>query len=91
MKLETIVTLEDGAKYYLADETVHEDKKYFLANKLDENDDLTDKSVIFEELTQNGEVFVDEVTNDKLINYLAAIFTANFIEAVDEYDPDEEE
>ena len=84
MKLETIVTLEDNGRYYIADETVLEGKKYFLANILNENDDLSDKSVIFEEIIRDEEVFVDEVKDDKLASYLATIFTANFIEKVDE-------
>jgi len=84
MKVETIMTLQNDDRYYLVDETVQDGKKYFLANKLDKADEMTDKSSIFEEIIKEGVVFIDEVKDIKLANYIAAIFTAKFIENIDE-------
>jgi len=84
MNIETIVTLEDNERYYLVDETVVQGTKYFLANMLDDKDNLTDKSVIFEEKKEGDDIFVDVVKEQKLFNYITALFTASFIEKVNE-------
>ena len=91
MKLEHIVTLENQDRYYIAAETTQEGKKYFLANKLDDNDDMTDSSLIFEEMVQGEDIYVDEVKDEKLISYLTVIFTSDFIETVEDFEYSEED
>jgi len=84
MTLETIVTLEDGERYYLADETVQNGIKYFLANKLDGEDNLTEESFIFQETVDGADTYLDLVEDETVSNYIAAVFTANFVSEVDE-------
>ena len=84
MRLETIVTLEDGYRYYLTDETVQNGIKYFLANRLDDNNELTEDSFIFEETIKDGDSYLYVVTDQQMVNYITAVFTANFISKVEE-------
>ena len=84
MKLDTIVKLDDDRKYYILDETIQNDKKYFLATKLDEKDEMTDISVIFEEKKINEEIFLKEVTNQDILKYIMSVFTTTLIKEIDE-------
>ena len=47
MEIGNMVQLENNNKYYLVDETVQNDIKYFLANKLDDKEKITADAVIF--------------------------------------------
>ncbi len=84
MKLDTIVTLEGNEKYYLADETVQNGIKYFLANKLDENEEITTEACIFEEIKDGEDFYLDEVTDAEKMKYLTAVFTSNLINDIEE-------
>ena len=84
MHLDTIVTLEGNERFYLADETVQNDVKYFLANKLDDKDELTIDSCIFEEVVEGEDFYLDQVTDEAKIKYLTAVFTSNLISDMEE-------
>lgn len=84
MKLDTVVTLEGNEKYYLADETIQNDVKYFLANKLDEKDGISTEACIFEEIKDGDDFYLDEVTDVDKVKYLTAVFTSNLISDIDE-------
>lgn len=84
MKTDTVVTLDDNIKYYLSDETVYEDNKYFLATRLDEEDDMTEDSYIFKEFKEGDRFRLEQVVDEKTYNYIAAVFTTNFISLVEE-------
>ena len=84
MELDTIVTLEGNEKYYLADETIQNDVKYFLANKLDDNEEVTTESCIFEEIKEGEDIYLDEVLDVTKIKYLTTVFTSNLISDLEE-------
>ena len=84
MQVGMIVTLDGKTKYFLADETVQAGIKYFLANKLDEKENLTENSDILKETKNGDDTFLNSVEDKELFSYLSAVFTANLIEKVDE-------
>ena len=84
MDLDSIVTLEGNENYYLADMTIQSDIKYFLANKLDENNEATIHSCIFEEIKEDDDFYLEEVIDVDKIKYLTAVFTSNLISNLDE-------
>ncbi|MDD4187553.1 MAG: hypothetical protein PHX04_02145 [Bacilli bacterium] len=90
MEIDTIVTLEEKEKYYLADMTIQNDVKYFLANKLDDNEDLMKESCIFEEVLDGDDIYLDEVLDINKIKYLTTIFTSNLISDLEDEAGDEE-
>ena len=54
MSVDTIVTLGRDRRYYLVDETVQDNKKYFLGTKLNNEDLPTTESEIFEEFKDDN-------------------------------------
>ncbi|MDD2409522.1 MAG: hypothetical protein PHD03_02240 [Bacilli bacterium] len=83
MKLDTIVELEGNKKYYILDETIQNDKKYFLATKLDENEEMTDESIIFEENKVGEDFFLKEVTEESTAKYILSVFTTTLINEIE--------
>ena len=83
MKIDTVVTLDGQDKYYLADEYIENGIKFFIANKLDENSELTDETCIFSEETDETGVYLDEVDDEEVKERLLAIFASNFVAEVD--------
>jgi hypothetical protein len=84
MKVDTIVTLDNNERYYLTDETEQNESKYFIGSKVDSENNLLLDSNIFEEKQENDKYYLEEVKDKDLFNYLAAIFTANLTEIVDD-------
>lgn len=81
-----IITLDDdpNERYMLCDETIQNNVKYYLATKVDENDTPLLESIIFEEIIENNERYMEIVTDEEKYNSLAAIFISNFNTQVDE-------
>ncbi len=84
MKIDTIIKLENNKKYHLIDETIQDDIKYFLANELDENENITDKSVIFKETIQDGHSHLKEVQDEKIGKFILSVFTTTLINELEE-------
>ncbi len=83
MKTDTVITLDGIDRYYLADETIQNGIKYFLATKVDEENDLTTESCIFEEIIQDEKPYVREVNDEHIIKYITAVFTTNIVSDVE--------
>lgn len=84
MMLDTIVELEGNKKYYIIDETLQNDKKYFLATKLDENEEMTSESTIFVENIVGEDTYLQEVNDDEIKKYILSVFTTTLINEIDE-------
>ena len=84
MKVDTIVEMENGENFYIADETVQNGVKYYLANKGDENDEPTTDTKIFKETLDGNDIYLDVVKDESELNYLGAIFLANFSNDLEE-------
>ena len=94
MEKDTTVTLDGKERWYLSDETEQNGIKYFLALKMDENDEptlklnedgeLSEESRIFQEKVEGEKTYLVEVTDSEKLKYLVAIFITNFSTMVDE-------
>ena len=84
MTSNMIVTLEEKEKYFLVYETIYNNIKYFMANKLDEKDEPTGESIILEEIKCEDGIYLDSISNEKTLNFLSTYFTAGFIKEVEE-------
>ena len=84
MSVDTIVTLGRDRRYYLGDETVQDNKKYFLGTKLNNEDLPTTESEIFEEFKDDNGTYLTPVIDDEKLNSLAAIFLAKFKKLLEE-------
>ena len=71
MNINTIITLINNEKYYLLEKVQYNNKTYFLASKM-ENDNLSIRdSIILEMLDEDN---VSKVTDEHLIYELLKIF-----------------
>ena len=84
MKLDTIVELDDKQKYYVVDETFQNNKKYFLTTRLDQEENITTDSIIFEENKIDNEIYLKEVKDKKIYKYILSIFTSSLIKEIEE-------
>ena len=73
MNVDEIITLDDNKEYILLSKTVHNNDKYFLAVEA-VKDKPTNNYVIFKEINENGEFFVEEIVDKTLIDTLVDIF-----------------
>ncbi len=68
IKVNTIITLENGEKYVVLNETMYQNNKYYLVMGMDENKEVIQSKVaIFEQVKINEDVYVEKVNDSKLI------------------------
>lgn len=67
-----ILELTDNDKYYILRQALYKGTTYYLAIKIAEDgEDFTDKILFFEKIDRDGETFVKEVTDPKILEVLA--------------------
>jgi len=84
MTSNMIITLEGNERHYLVYETIYNNKRYFMTNKLDENNDPIGESAILEEIKYGEDFHLEEVHDSATLNFLSTYFTAGFIKEVEE-------
>lgn len=84
MNVDTIVTLGQNRRYYLVDETIQNNIKYFLGTKLSEEDLPTSESEIFEEFVEDGKTYLTPVIDEEKLTSLVAIFLTKFKKLLEE-------
>ena len=68
IKVNTIITLENGEKYVVLNETMYQNNKYYLVMGMDDNKEVIQSKVaIFEQVKINEDVYVEKVNDSKLI------------------------
>lgn len=82
MEEVTIVTLEENERYALVDKTEQNGKVYYLATEVDKDNAPLEHSVIFEEIIEDGEKYLEEVEDQEVLDRLGAVFIINFNELV---------
>lgn len=70
-----IITLEDNLEYGLLLEAIIDDKSYFLAVKLDENEQATDVFKVLKEIKENDDTLVEEETDPLILNKVLEQYT----------------
>ena len=78
---DKIIKLDDDTKYLILDETEIDNKSYYYALCLDDNEEKMDSYLFFEE---NNKMLIP-VINDKLRDMLMTTFTINYIDKVYDY------
>ena len=76
MKLEinTIISLENGEKYVVLNETTYEDNKYFMVMGIDEDKQIIPTKVaIFKEVVEGIDIYIVKVKDQKLMAKLTEI------------------
>ena len=77
LKVNTIISLDDGEQYVLLSTVEYEEAAYFLAMGVDEKKDVIPSRVaILEEILEDDEVYVEPVTDPELVIYLTPLLKA---------------
>ena len=72
--LNKTLTLSNNEKWYICDETNQNGDIYYLAVKLDENNEVGDESKIYKRAQKDNRVFLDDKIDENTFKYLTAIF-----------------
>ena len=71
LSINTIITLENGEKFVVLNETMYEGTKYFMVMGIDENKQIIpDKVAILKEVVEGLETFVVKVSDPELMTKL---------------------
>ena len=77
LKINTIISLEDGQRYVLLSRVEYDGAVYFLSMGVDEEKEIIPSRVaILEEITEGGDIYVEPVTDPELVIYLTPVLKA---------------
>lgn len=76
--VDKIITFSNQKKYLILDETIIDDKKYYLSMRI-ENDEPTNKYLYFEEIDKDN---LKPVIDENMKDILLTSFTINYIDKV---------
>lgn len=68
LEINTIITLENNEKYQIINENLYNGKKYFLANKIDDQTET-----IFEEELEGLDIYVREVLDKEMYEAIISL------------------
>lgn len=81
--VDKIVELEDDREYLILDETILNDKKYYYGLRLNQQEEVTNNYLFFEEVKNNdNEIFLLKVEDSKIREVLLTAFTINYLDKV---------
>ena len=72
--LNKIITKADGRKYWITNKTVQNNRNFFFALVLDDNNEPTVESHIFELINYDNSDYLEDVKDQNLCDSLAGIF-----------------
>ncbi len=85
-----IVTIDEKENWYLSEETEQNGTKYYLATKVDSNDEPEFVSQIFKEVKDGEDIYLKKVEDENELKYLSAIFITKYDQSLDELEDLEE-
>ncbi len=83
MIVDSVITLENDVNCLLLEKVEYENNNYFMAVVLNEEEEPSDEYVIFKEIIENNENYVEKVEDAELFSSLIQLFTTKIDEFVD--------
>lgn len=77
---DKIVELENGNSYVMLDKKVLEQRVFYFALRLGENDMPTNNYLFFEELKSGDDICLFPITDEETKGLLLATFTINYLD-----------
>ena len=77
MIVDSVITLENDVNCLLLEKVTHNSDNYFLSVVLNDEEEPSDEYVIFKEITEDGQSFVEKVEQGDLLAELVQKFTNN--------------
>lgn len=84
MKIDDIISLENGKDYGLLLESVIDDVKYFLAVLVDKEEKPLDEYIVLEEVVEDDETYVQKINDPLILNQLMEDYSLQLEDLEDE-------
>ena len=88
MVADSVITLENDVNCLLLEKVTYNGINYFMSVVLNEEEEPSDEYVVFKEIIEDGQSFVEKVEDGNLLAELAKEFTSKVSALVDNL-PDE--
>lgn len=88
MEKEDIITLEDNTEYMVLDIALFNQEKYLYCVRIDEEEMPTNEYKYLKEMNENGELFIEEVEEEGIIEVLSSLFAADYLNSVRDEEQD---
>lgn len=88
MNVDSVITLENDVNCLLLEKVNYLNDNYFIAVVLNEEEEPSDEYVIFKEIIENNENYVEKVEDMELLTKLVEMFTneaKKFVETLPEF------
>ncbi|MDE5540039.1 MAG: hypothetical protein K2J20_06090, partial [Bacilli bacterium] len=79
MKIEDVITLENGKEYVILDIVMYENEKYLYCIGIDKEEKPTKEYIYLKGIEENGQFYIEEVDDEKVLKAIIALFTANYL------------
>lgn len=83
MSTNSVITLDNDKNYLLLEKVEFESRNFFMAVYLNEEEEPTDEYMIFEEILEDNEKYVEEVEDERILSNLLELFTNKAKDFVD--------
>lgn len=83
MSTNSVITLDNDKNYLLLEKVEFESRNFFMAVYLNEDEEPTDEYMIFEEILEDNEKYVEEVEDERILSNLLELFTNKAKDFVD--------
>lgn len=84
MKIDDIISLENGKDYGLLLESVIDDVRYFLAVLVDKEEKPLDEYIVLEEVVEDDETYVQKINDPLILNQLMENYSLQLEDLEDE-------
>lgn len=84
MIVDSVITLENDVNCLLLEKVTYNNDNYFLSVVLNEEEEPSDEYVVFKEINEDGQSFVEKVEDGALLAELVNLFTNNVAKLVQE-------
>ena len=84
MNKEDVITLSDNKEYLILDIIEVDNKKYLYCVEIGQNEIPTNEYIYAEVTMEDGETFVEEVTDPKRLEAIVSLFTINYLNESEE-------
>ena len=78
MKVDEIIELENGTSYLLLLNSTIDNTNYFLAVKLNEQEESTNDYIVLKEITENNETYIQKVTDPIILSKLITEYSLDY-------------
>ncbi len=89
MNIDDIITLEDNTEYVVLDIVELNREKYLFCVLIDENERPKQEYKYFKEVSEDGNLYTEEVDDKNIIEAISSMFTMNYLKSVTNEEQDD--